>query len=32
MVCERERELSKLSNGLEIKIFELVKEYVDKNT
>lgn len=27
---ERERELSKLSNGLGIKIFELVKEYADK--
>lgn len=32
MVCERERELGKLSNGLGIKIFELVKEYADKNT
>lgn len=30
MVCERERELSKLSNGLGIKIFELVKEYAYK--
>lgn len=30
MICEREQELSKLSDGLGIKIFELVKEYADK--
>ena len=30
MICEREQELSKLSDGLGIKILELVKEYSDK--